>query len=660
MDLSIVIVNYNVEHFLAQCLVSVRKATAVFEAAGFEAEVWVVDNRSVDGSCELVRRDFPEVKLLALEENVGFSRGNNEAVRQSTGEWVLLLNPDTVIPEDALVKTLIYAQAQPKLAGLGVPMVDGQGRYLPESKRGLPSPWAAFCKISGLYRLAKKSARLNRYYQGHLPQNATAQIEILSGAFMWMRRKALDEVGLLDEQYFMYGEDIDLSWRLLKGGWENHYYAGTSIIHYKGESTKKGSLNYVLVFYKAMLIFAKTHFEGSEGKALLALIQLAIYFRAALAIMSRLVKKWALPAIEWTLIFAGLVGIMEVYSEQMGILYPWKRATAALAMYAATWTASVWLNGGYDQPWRTPGILKGVAFGTLVLLAIYGLLPESLRFSRAILLAGSGLALLVFTLVRKLFAGAHWENQQSHRRLFVSGPEDLVHLIDLVDSVETRGTADSAMWALLPEEMEQPTDFNPKGLNNIRWIGSAKDLAEAVRVHRITEVVLSGQDLTAWNIIDSMSRVADNRVQFRIAWSESGQNKGHIMGSGGPEMAPITELHRAIQRPAAKRNKKLLDLLFSSMVLSAFPIWLFTNRLSWLEGAFQVLLGRATWVGFSSDIKGLPALKPHLLNRSESMDPRIRQRINLTYARDYRWTTDLGVIQEALISRRAIHRHGNN
>jgi O-antigen biosynthesis protein len=248
MDLSIVIVNYNVEHFLAQCLVSVRKATAVFEAAGFEAEVWVVDNRSVDGSCEMVRRDFPEVKLLALEENVGFSRGNNEAVRQSTGEWVLLLNPDTVIPEDALVKTLTYAQAQPKLAGLGVPMVDGQGRYLPESKRGLPSPWAAFCKISGLYRLAKKSARLNRYYQGHLPQNANAQIEILSGAFMWMRRKALDEVGLLDEQYFMYGEDIDLSWRLLKGGWENHYYAGTSIIHYKGESTKKGSLNYVLVF----------------------------------------------------------------------------------------------------------------------------------------------------------------------------------------------------------------------------------------------------------------------------------------------------------------------------------------------------------------------------------------------------------------------------
>jgi GT2 family glycosyltransferase len=329
MDLSIVIVNYNVEHFLAQCLTSVRKATAVFETAGFQAEVWVVDNRSVDGSCERVARDFPEVKLLALDENVGFSRGNNEAIRKSCGDWILLLNPDTVIPEDALVKTYNYVQKHPKLGGVGVPMVDGQGRYLPESKRGLPSPWAAFCKISGIYRLSESSAQLNRYYQGHLAQNEDAQIEILSGAFMWMRKSALDEVGLLDEQYFMYGEDIDLSWRLLQGGWENHYFAGTSIIHYKGESTKKGSLNYILVFYKAMLIFARTHFKGSEGKVLLSFIQLAIYFRAALAIVSRVVKKWALPAVEWGLIFAGLLAVMQAYSQQTGILYPWDQASLA-------------------------------------------------------------------------------------------------------------------------------------------------------------------------------------------------------------------------------------------------------------------------------------------------------------------------------------------
>lgn len=660
MDLSIVIVNYNVEHFLAQCLASVRKATDVFENAGYKVEVWVVDNRSVDGSCGMVRRDFPEVKLLALEENVGFSRGNNEAVRQSSGDWVLLLNPDTVIPEDALVKTFAYAQAHPQLGGLGVPMVDGQGRYLSESKRGLPSPWASFCKISGIYRLAPKSSRFNQYYQGHLPRDQDAQIEILSGAFMWMRREALDQVGLLDEQYFMYGEDIDLSWRLLKGGWENHYYAGTSIIHYKGESTKKGSLNYVLVFYKAMLIFTKTHFQGSEGKVLLALIQVAIYFRAALAIFSRLIKKWALPAMELSLIFTGLVAMMKLYSAQTGIVYPWKHATVALAAYTVTWMTSVWLSGGYDQPWRGTRILKGVALGSLVLFAVYGLLPESLRFSRAILLAGSGIALSVFMVFRKVVGGPNWKNQQTHRRLFVSGPADLEHLVDLVDSMEVRGTADSAMWALLPDKIDPAILAFGSGLNNIQWIGSAKDLDEAVRVHRINEVVLSGHDLTAFNIIDLMSRVADNRVQFRIAWSETGRNKGHIMGSGGPEVAPFTELHRAIQRPRSKRTKRLFDIVSSLVVLLTMPVWLILARFSWVQGALQVMLGRATWVGFSSEIKGLPGLKRHLFSCSESMNSRVRQRINLTYARDYRWTTDLGVIQEALISRRAIHRHGNN
>lgn len=363
---------------------------------------------------------------------------------------------------------------------------------------------------------------------------------------------------------------------------------------------------------------------------------------------------------ELSLIFAGLVALMQVYSAQSGIVYPWRSATVALAVYALTWMTSVWLSGGYDQPWRGTRILKGVAFGSLVLFAVYGLLPESLRFSRAILLAGSGIALTVFMVFRKIVGGPNWKNQQAHRRLFVSGPEDLEYLVDLVDSVELRGTADSAMWALLPDEVDPAILAKKSGLNNIQWIGSAKDLDEAVRVHRINEVVLSGHDLTALNIIHLMSRVADIRVQFRIAWSETGKNKGHIMGSGGPEMAPITELHRAIQRPGSKRTKRLFDIICSLVVMVTLPVWLLLARFSWVQGALQVLLGRATWVGFSSEIKELPGLKRHLFSCSESTNSRVRQRINLTYARDYRWTTDLGVIQEALISRRAIHRHGNN
>jgi len=262
VKLSIIIVNYNVEFFLEQCLLSVEKAIQ-----HADAEVIVVDNNSVDGSVDLVKNRFPWVKLIANKDNPGFSIANNQGIHISTGELILLLNPDTVVQEDTFSEVVDFMRSHPKAGGLGVKMVDGKGNFLPESKRGLPTPRVSFHKISGLYRLFPKSKRLNWYYMGHLDKDHIQEIEILSGAFMLMRKEALDKVGLLDETFFMYGEDIDLSWRIIQGGYKNYYYPHTSIIHYKGESTKKGSLNYVFVFYNAMIIFAKKHFSEKNAAA---------------------------------------------------------------------------------------------------------------------------------------------------------------------------------------------------------------------------------------------------------------------------------------------------------------------------------------------------------------------------------------------------------
>ncbi len=246
MKLSVIIVNYNVEHFLEQCLYSVRRAMQ-----GIEGEVFVVDNNSVDGSLKMLAEKFPEVKVIANKDNVGFSRANNQAIRVSTGEYVLLLNPDTVVEDDTFSKCLAFMDAHPDAGGLGVKMVDGKGNFLPESKRGLPTPAAAFYKMFGLAKLFPHSKRFAHYYMGHLSDDETNEVEILAGAFMLMRRATLDKVGLLDETFFMYGEDIDLSYRITQGGYKNYYFPETRIIHYKGESTKKTSVNYVLVFYKA-------------------------------------------------------------------------------------------------------------------------------------------------------------------------------------------------------------------------------------------------------------------------------------------------------------------------------------------------------------------------------------------------------------------------
>ena len=226
MKLSIVIVNYNVSHFLEQCLISVYNALQ-----NMNAEVFVVDNNSVDGSVDMVREKFPQAICLANQENVGFSRANNQAIRQAKGEYVLLLNPDTVVQEDTFSKCVQFMDAHPDAGGLGVRMIDGMGNFLPESKRGLPTPLVAFYKLSGLIRLFPKSKRYGRYYMGHLPNTKNNSVEVLAGAFMLMRQTALNKVGLLDEDYFMYGEDIDLSYRIITGGFKNYYFADTEIIH---------------------------------------------------------------------------------------------------------------------------------------------------------------------------------------------------------------------------------------------------------------------------------------------------------------------------------------------------------------------------------------------------------------------------------------------
>ncbi|MDE6105963.1 MAG: glycosyltransferase family 2 protein, partial [Bacteroidales bacterium] len=263
MKLSIVIVNYNVCSFLEQCLRSVQRSQGVDYRR--DMEVWVVDNASVDESVAMVKSRFPWVRCIENRENVGFAKANNQAIAQSTGDYVLLLNPDTVLEENTLAVCLAFMDAHPEAGGLGVRMLDGNGRFLPESKRGLPTPETAFYKMTGLARLFPHSKRFARYYMGHLSEFKTWEVDVLSGAFMLMPKRVLDEVGYLDETFFMYGEDIDLSYRITQGGYKNYYLADTRIIHYKGESTKKGSLNYVRVFYKAMEIFVAKHFKGTLG-----------------------------------------------------------------------------------------------------------------------------------------------------------------------------------------------------------------------------------------------------------------------------------------------------------------------------------------------------------------------------------------------------------
>jgi len=623
MKLSVIIVSYNVEKFLTQCLISVERA---IKPVGIEqVEVFVVDNDSVDGTCEVIKTKFPWVTLIENKENTGFSVANNQAIELAKGEYILLLNPDTVVSEDTFRTCIEYSDAHPKLGGLGVPMFDGSGKYLPESKRGIPTPWASLCRISGLYRFAPKSQRFNSYYAGHLDREENNQIEILSGAFMWMRSAALKEVGVLDEQFFMYGEDIDLSWRIIKGGWENHYFSETQIIHYKGESTKKGSLNYVTVFYNAMLIFAAKHFEGGQATFYNWFIRLAIYGRASLSIVRRLMSRLLLPAVEGGTLYATLFFFLKYYSSTTGIEYDWNHASLALGAYSVWWLLMLWLFSGYDKPWVPRRVLKGIALGSIALIAAYGLLPESVRFSRAVLIFGSFSFLGIVTIGRVVFGGWRLGKKVSNR-LVIANPDEADSIYTLLNSLEPHlESQEHTRMVLTPSNLSSINDF--------------------VRIHKIGEVIFSGRDVTASSIITSLSSISGS-VVCRIAWTDDGS----VMGAGGPGPDPLTELDGAIYGPSARRSKRLLDIGLSILLITLSPILLLTRRFKWVISAFKVLFGINTWVGINIPGTNKGAFsKPFVVLAVDSDDIRVRERLSLSYARQYHPFEDLKLVLNSLL-----------
>jgi GT2 family glycosyltransferase len=275
MKLSIVIVSYNVRRYLDKCLESVQRALE-----GIEAEVFVVDNASADDTMAVLPGHYPWVRFIANSDNVGFARANNQAIRLSAGEYVLLLNPDTTVAPHTLRDALSFMDNHQQAGGAGVKMHNEDGTVAPESRRAIPTPWVSALKMLGF---------TGRYYMSHLPWDAPCQIEVISGAFCLLRRKALDQIGLLDEAFFMYGEDIDLSFRLLKAGWEN-WYLPLDITHYKGRSTRKSDYRYVHVFYQAMLIFFRKHYSHLSIFYTVP-VKMAIYFRAFIALIDLLRQK---------------------------------------------------------------------------------------------------------------------------------------------------------------------------------------------------------------------------------------------------------------------------------------------------------------------------------------------------------------------------------
>ncbi len=639
MKLSVIIVNYNVKYFLEQCLHSVYAA-----AEGIDTEVWVVDNNSTDGSVQMLRERFPMVHLIANSDNPGFAKANNQALRECTGDYVLLLNPDTVVQRDTFTRCIAFFESHAECGGLSVKMVNGEGEFLKESKRGFPSPKTSFYKITGLIKLFPHNKTVGAYYMGHLSDDETCEVDVLPGAFIMISRPALDKTGLLDESYFMYGEDIDWSWRIRLSGYKNYYLPETRILHYKGESTKKGSMNYVYTFYNAMGIFVKKYYGGKGARRYNLLLQLAIWLRASLDFLKRMLGHLAMPAVDFVVSLAGLLCIKQIWATYWAEnvnYYPNFYSWGILPLYVLILLMASWLSGGYDKPVKTVRIVQGIGLGALCLLVFYSLMDETLRFSRAIILFGSLWSIVAALCVRGLLgalgvAGYSARPESRRRYLIVGSDEEQKRITELFGNL-----------GIEPKEVAAA----PAGI-------SSEELRSRLAKGKVDELIFSGADVAVSTILDHTVALRDTGVYFRIAPKEMDVLIGSNYTNSPEELYHPD--HDDISSSTNRRNKRLFDLVVSVLLLALTPLlfWFQKRKRRYLSDILSVLTGRRSWVGYSQQYDTLPmqqmtAPLPHLrkgiFRTTDSLPPVRRPNgllLDQQYAQDYHVITDLTIVMK--------------
>ncbi len=636
MQLSVVIVNYNVKYFLEHCLLSVRRA-----CVGLDVEIFVVDNQSMDGSTEMVRNQFPEIILIANQENVGFAKANNQAVARAKGKYILYLNPDTIVPEDCFSKCITLMDSRVEVGALGCRLIDGQAQFLPESKRGFPNAAVAFFKISGFSSLFKKSRLFNRYHLGFLPENEINEVDVLVGCFMFCRKSVIDQVGSFDEEYFMYGEDIDLSYKIRKAGFKNLYFPETTVIHYKGESTKKGSLNYVKMFYQAMIIFAKKHFQGSKLKPYVFLIRLAIYFRAILAFVERIFNIVKMPLIDSFILLVSLLlmKILWIKNVKVDTQYSSSLLAGFFISYILIWIGTLYFSGAYDKPYKPSRVMRGMLIGSMITLAAYGLLSEQMRFSRGITVLGALLGTLLILGSRKILQGLNIQSIESEdtdkQVLIIGTPDDENEIKHLLQAAFIEK---NILGSISPFSEKQPFQ-----------LGTFDQTKPLTTLYKATEIIYAQHQLSFKQIIESMQECGKG-IEYKI----HSIGTDSIIGSNNKNTAGdlyTTELVYNITTQTSLRNKRMVDIISSLffLIFSPLLVWFVKNKSLFFLNMFLVLEGDKTMVGYYDG--QFPKLKAPLLNvYPEIHDFEIpadnKEHLNWQYAKNYDAWDDVRIIWE--------------
>ena len=629
MDVSVIIVNYNVKHFLKQCLFSVQEALQ-----GISAEIIVIDNASTDGSKEYILPDFPEVIWLQNEDNIGYGAANNQGIAIAKGQFSLLLNPDTVVKHDSITKSVEYLRKNKDAGGLGIKMIDGSGTYLPESKRSFPSPAVAFYKLFGLSSMFPHNKTFGKYHLTYLDKNENHEVSVLSGAFFMAATAILQQIKGFDDDFFMYGEDIDLSYRLEEAGYKNHYFADSTIVHYKGESTKKGSLNYVKNFYEAMIIFAKKHYPAKKRNLFTSIMQVAIWMRAFITVMASFAKAIGLLLFDAILAYL----LIHVFKELWLIFKTDVRAykdsiyLINFPLYVVLGLFTMFFSGGYDRPYRLSKIVRGGIYTIIVISIAYAFLPSLHRFSRAMIVLSS-LAITVVMIANRMiiqyFRHGSFSFYRSMKRQFlVVGDEDSL-------LIKEQLLPESSFYSFLGM-------VNSTHTNHPEQVGTVSQLPDMIKLLKPTDIIVDTKAVDYTTFVHLVDQVASKRLKIHSTY-DGGET---IISSHDSNLSgDIYErgYQFKINRTNERRKKRIFDMVVSTFLLIFSPIlvWFQKNPGQYLQHAFLVLFGKKTWIGYANgSIEGLPVLKPgvlstHGLKQNKYHKPEVELQLNKRYAKHY-------------------------
>jgi GT2 family glycosyltransferase len=626
-DLTVVIVNYNVCTFLEQALVSVVRASA-----DLDVEIIVVDNDSVDGSVEMVQAQFPNVTLIVNERNIGFGKANNIGMRRARGRFILVLNPDTIVQEDTFKTFIRFMDDHPEAGMVGCRILNSDGSFAKESRRSFPTPEVAFYKVSGLGRLFPSSRKFGRYNLTYLPEDEVCEVDALSGSCMFVRREAIysapsrskpetnhsnglpqegvsDGAGLFDEDFFMYGEDLDWCFRFGQAGWKVYYTPDTQIIHFKGESTKQGEARYVKLFYGAMSRFVQKHFQTKHSWLFSAFLHLGIWVKAAQSLVQQWVLRARIPFLEFVVALLCFDAVALIRSIPSAFSFPRIFFVAVAPSYAALVIACILITGGYrlrkrnrQQPaWH--GI--GMAF---LIVTTASFFIKSIAFSRVVILFGF-ISVFIFLSVLRWIRRELNERRVGHRQAVLVGPARAAEQFKRMLMSHPSPPLEIVGYV----EMDTGTDPTRVMVSTLPRLGRVDQLRDIVRLRHIDDIIFAAGHVTNQSMFTLMQELLDLPIQFKILQPRQTQVVGKDYVGDIVLAAPLMDAEAALSLPRGRLAQRVADISISLVV--CLPLIPFAISLSlilpssaWVrrirEVAFSLpslITGSRSFIGFDEE-----------------------------------------------------------